>query len=150
MYISYVDVSRPFCPKPPMMYTLGSSLALSSCCRIIFYLLLINSQHIFLPFLSTSSLLLFPSFFFLFFSSFLFSFPCVLFSVPVVLYQSWALLAKALEWICELSVNQMQHNLFTTLMTVLLYWSIKMPLKCFSSSSPPLYKPPKPVFLPYV
>lgn len=149
MYISYVDVSRPFCPKPPMIYTLGSSLALSSCCRIIFYLLLIDSQHIFLPFLSTSSLLIFPSFFFLFFS-FLFFFPCVLFSVPVVLYQSWALLAKALEWICELSVNQMQHNLFTTLMTVLLYWSIKMPLKCFSSSSPPLYKPPKPVFLPYV
>lgn len=149
MYISYVDVSRPFCPKPPMIYTLGSSLALSSCCRIIFCLLLIDSQHIFLPFLSTSSLLIFPSFFFLFFS-FLFFFPCVLFSVPVVLYQSWALLAKALEWICELSVNQMQHNLFTTLMTVLLYWSIKMPLKCFSSSSPPLYKPPKPVFLPYV
>ncbi len=30
----------------------------------------------------------------------------------------------------------MQHKLFTMLMAVLLYWSSKMPLKCFSSPHP--------------
>lgn len=76
-------------------------------------------------------------------SPLLFLLPPLFFSHIILLCsyeQQSALLAEAVKWICDVGrcANWMQHQLFTMLLAVLLYWPSKMPLKCISTSILPL------------